>query len=613
MEDEIAKAQANFEAGPTPRHRAEINKNIAEYILLLKMEEDFWRQKAALRWLAEGDRNSRFYQSWVKQKRVKLRIHSIYANGQEITDEDEIRKSAVELFQGLLAPDNPVPDLDEVKRALFEISGDSAPGPDGFSATFYQACWPIVGRDVVEAIAQFFNGAYLPRSVTATNIVLIPKKASPETWADYRPISLCNVFNKIITKVLTARLAPYLPQVISPNQSGFVKGRLLNDNVLLAQEMFHEIARCSPAPNVAIKIDMAKAYDMIQWDFLIKVLCRMGFPEAWISLIERCVGSCWFSVLMCWDEMCCPTNEGGLGIRKFKDVLRAFNIKLWWRFREQTSLWARYMMCKYCSTSSPLTTKTSGRSSPTWKRLTRAWAQAHPHIRWIVGAGRIYFWDDIWLGNEPLRGLCIDDRGSPSTPVAEFIKGGAWDEPKLQLLHDQAGLPQKIVTDILNTPILSGEPDIPRWTLSRRGEFSLASTWEALRVPRPIIQRLEDIWKAGLTTTIPIFIWRLLSNRIPVDSKLQWRKIELASKCQCCPHRPHTESLQHLFIQGVGASKVWREFDGWFEGSSPPLRINDTIPTRLEVWGTRLQQPGRKHLSRLMPYLNPLVYLGRKE
>ncbi|XP_042004656.1 uncharacterized protein LOC121753430 [Salvia splendens] len=104
MEEEIAKAQANFEADPSPQNRTEINKNIAEYILLHKMEEDFWRQKAALRWLAEGDRNSRFYQSWVKQKRVRLRIHSICANGQKITDEAEIRNSAVEFFQGLLAP-----------------------------------------------------------------------------------------------------------------------------------------------------------------------------------------------------------------------------------------------------------------------------------------------------------------------------------------------------------------------------------------------------------------------------------------------------------------------------------------------------------------------------
>ncbi|XP_047943003.1 uncharacterized protein LOC125189817 [Salvia hispanica] len=77
MEVEIAAAQANYEADPSAANRAIINKSIATCILLLKMEEDFWRQKATMRWLAEGDKNTKFCQSWVKQKRVRLRIHKI--------------------------------------------------------------------------------------------------------------------------------------------------------------------------------------------------------------------------------------------------------------------------------------------------------------------------------------------------------------------------------------------------------------------------------------------------------------------------------------------------------------------------------------------------------
>ncbi|XP_042059512.1 uncharacterized protein LOC121804026 [Salvia splendens] len=100
-----------------------------------------------------------------------------------------------------------------------------------------------------------------------------------------------------------------------------------------------------------------------------------------------------------------------------------------------------------------------------------------------------------------------------------------------------------------------------------------------------------------------IFNWRLVSNLIPVDTKLQWSKIELASKCQCCPRSPNIEFLQHLIIQGQGAISVWREFDGWFGGPAPSLRINDTISDRLEVWLLRIQQEGRKHLCRVMPYL----------
>lgn len=81
----------------------------------------------------------------------------------------------------------------------------------------------------------------MPRSYTATTIISLPKKPNPATWSDFQPISLCNVTNKIITKLLTARLAPILPRILSPNQSGFVKGRLLSDNVLLAQELIHDL------------------------------------------------------------------------------------------------------------------------------------------------------------------------------------------------------------------------------------------------------------------------------------------------------------------------------------------------------------------------------------
>ncbi|KAH6776517.1 hypothetical protein C2S52_014078 [Perilla frutescens var. hirtella] len=116
-----------------------------------------------------------------------------------------------------------VPDANKVREAVFGISGDSVSGPDGFTSLFFQHCWDFVAGDVVGAVAEFFSGSPMPRSFTATTIVLLPKKERPAAWTDYRPISLCNVTNKIITKILTARLAPFLPAVLAPNQSSFVK------------------------------------------------------------------------------------------------------------------------------------------------------------------------------------------------------------------------------------------------------------------------------------------------------------------------------------------------------------------------------------------------------
>ena len=213
------------------------------------------------------------------------------------------------------------------------------------------------------------------------------------------------------------------------------------------------------------------------------------------------------------------------------------------------------------------------------------------------------FWDDIWLHERPLRDHCIDDRMNPLTHISEFWHDGQWNQIKLQSLHTQAGLPQRLIDDILKVPILAEEQDAPRWNLSGNGEFSLSSAWEAGRSHRPTILALEDIWNEVLNVSISIFNWRLLSNRIPVDSKLQWRKISLASKCNCCPTRPRCESLQHLFIQGYRASKVWEKFDEWFPGMTENLWYRDTIPDRLEKWSKRIQQPAKNHISRFMPCL----------
>ncbi|XP_042051500.1 uncharacterized protein LOC121796785 [Salvia splendens] len=259
------------------------------------------------------------------------------------------------------------------------------------------------------------------------------------------------------------------------------------------------------------------------------------------------------------------------------------------------------MYSKYCASKSPLARLNSGRSSPTWRRLAAAWPLVQPNIRWIIGNGRALFWDDIWLRDRPIRDLCLDTRGDPTTRVAEFWMNGKWDGAKVGTTCNQTGMPPHLAEAIMSTPILPDSPDVPRWTLSRGGNFSLSSAWDSNRARRPRIPALGDIWHGGISTTISVFMWRLISNRIPVDAKLQWRNISLASKCQCCPRQPGLESIQHLFINGQGASMVWRLFDEWFDGASHPLRPSDSIPSRLEAWAKRINQSTKDHMARTLP------------
>ncbi|XP_060183188.1 uncharacterized protein LOC132613157 [Lycium barbarum] len=129
----------------------------------------------------------------------------------------------------------------------------SAPGPDGFNAKFFQSCWHVNSTDITLAMTSYFCGTPLPRWITHTCIVLILKVSFPQHLSELRPISLCNVVSKIFAKVLNVRVSKVLPDLISAYQSGLTKDRSITDNILLAQEIIHDIEKTNEEDNVAIK------------------------------------------------------------------------------------------------------------------------------------------------------------------------------------------------------------------------------------------------------------------------------------------------------------------------------------------------------------------------
>ena len=290
-----------------------------------KEEELFWQQRSMEKWLKYGDRNSNFFHESVKANRTKKRLVKIKnGNGVEQWSEAAKAQVAVDYFNGLFRSSNPpsyqpllqemrprvsdemnqkltveVSD-EEIKSAVFSIKGASAPGPDGMSGFFFQQYWDEIGPRVSAEVKKFFVTGRMPADWNFTYICLIPKVQEPETMADMRPISLCSVLYKIISKVLVYRLQPILPELISVNQSAFVAERLITDNIAIAHEAVHAL-RTNPSimtETMVVKTDMSKAYDKVEWSYLRSLMEALGFDARWVKLIMACVTSVSFAVLV---------------------------------------------------------------------------------------------------------------------------------------------------------------------------------------------------------------------------------------------------------------------------------------------------------------------------
>jgi len=187
---------------------------------------------------------------------------------------------------------------EEVKEAVFSIGGTKAPGPDGFTEAFYHHYWEDIKQSIMAEVHDFFEKDIFDKSMNHTNLCLIPKPASPLHMSDYRPIALCNVSYKIISKILVARLKKHLSSIISEEQAAFIPGRVITDNVIIAHEVIHALKvkkRCSNL-YMAIKTDITKAYDRLEWDFLQAAMFKYGFDVRWIEWIMTCVRTPTFSV-----------------------------------------------------------------------------------------------------------------------------------------------------------------------------------------------------------------------------------------------------------------------------------------------------------------------------
>eukprot|EP00253_Pinus_taeda_P007380 PITA_07380 len=290
-----------------------------------RTEEEYWRLKSRSLWLKGGDHNTSFSHRQFRARLSRNHIAEIKTStGQICKGNQQVKEAAEQHFQNLYTPDdqgdemeeteflNHIPSLvsvednadlckpvteEEIIKTIWSMDSDKAPGPDGFTIHFYKVCWDIIKNDLQKMVRGFMSKAKVGGSTNSTYLALIPKDSNPETFARFRPISLCNASYKILAKLLANRMKPMLPRIISSAQGGFVKGRHILDNVIQVQETIHS-SKQRKEKGMIIKLDMANAFDRVNRAFLSKVLLSFGFSMQFVNLLKACMNNPWIAPLI---------------------------------------------------------------------------------------------------------------------------------------------------------------------------------------------------------------------------------------------------------------------------------------------------------------------------
>ncbi|GJQ89092.1 RNA-directed DNA polymerase, eukaryota [Tanacetum coccineum] len=277
-------------------------------------------QKAKIQWAIEGDENSKFFHGIINRKRANLAVKGVMVNGEWLDEpcrvKEEFRLHFANRFSApspnrcklnFVFPNKLSPDLAndlerpitraEVRNAVWGCGENKSPGPDGFTFEFFRKYWDILGSDFCAAIEWFFEHCMFARGCNSSFIALIPKTQDPKFVSDFRPISLIGSLYKVVTKILANRLSLVISDLISDVQTAFLPNRQILDGPFIINEL---LSWCKHKKQQAMvfKVDFAKAYDSVRWDFLDDVLVAFGFGSKWRLWIRGSLYSGMASVLL---------------------------------------------------------------------------------------------------------------------------------------------------------------------------------------------------------------------------------------------------------------------------------------------------------------------------
>ncbi|XP_020695245.1 uncharacterized protein LOC110108792 [Dendrobium catenatum] len=250
----------------------------------LEVASSMWfswiKQRAKAKWLSQGEEDLKFLYA-------RIRLH-FFPPGNVIST--ELGRSLTDPFTDI-----------EIKKAVYSGASNSTHGLDGLNFEFFKTSWVVTGTTVCNAIKSFHQNAYIPRSIKATAITLIPKSNHAETLSDFRSIALCNTSYKIIAKLLAVRMKSLMVHIIKGNQAGFIQHRISTNNVILANEILQHSRKTSNFKLMCIKLDIKKAFDSVSREFLIARMLQKCFPNIFVGWIDACIKEVCFEALSVGD------------------------------------------------------------------------------------------------------------------------------------------------------------------------------------------------------------------------------------------------------------------------------------------------------------------------
>ena len=297
------------------------NQHSEERKVLQEKLNNYYAQKAygnyirsRAKWIEEGEVSSKYFLGLEKRRQTYNRIDKLQNNnGKDISTDNEILQECKDFYSNLYSSNSPrkeeidnflngiefVQKLsdedrgfceqqiteDEIINVLKKLKKNKAPGMDGLPVEFYLKFWYIIGKTIQKVFHQAYNQGIMPYTMRASVISLIFKKGERKLLQNYRPISLSNTDYKILAFVLNNRLMQVIGSIVSPDQVGFIKKRFGGQNIRLIEDLL-EYTKRFKIEGAIIFLDFRKAFDSLEWTFMIETLNRFNFGPNFTSWIK---------------------------------------------------------------------------------------------------------------------------------------------------------------------------------------------------------------------------------------------------------------------------------------------------------------------------------------